>query len=193
MTEGPAPAARAEWAVFGGSFDPPHLGHVLVAAYALAGQGVERVLVTPTAAHAFGKRLSSFEHRVRMCELAFEPLRHVELCTLERELPPPNFTLTTLQALSARHPDVQLRLLVGSDLQRETHAWHEFDAIKTLAPPLWIARSGYEPAGSALAIPDISSTEIRRRLAAGESTSGLLSRNVADYIRNHDLYRDRSS
>jgi nicotinate-nucleotide adenylyltransferase len=175
--------------VFGGSFDPPHVAHVLAAAYVLAAHGVARVLVTPTAAHAFGKKLSSFEHRVRMCELAFAPLRDVELCSIERSLPQPNYTLTTLQALAARYPDVQLRLVLGSDLKRETHAWHDFDNIRALAPPLWVSRQGHESVGSEPALPEVSSTEIRRRLSTGEPTSGLLPVAVADYIREHGLYR----
>jgi nicotinate-nucleotide adenylyltransferase len=179
---------KSEWAVFGGSFDPPHVAHVLAAAYALAAHGVARVLVTPTAAHAFGKRLSSFEHRLRMCELAFAPLRGVEVCAIERELSQPSYTLYTLQALAARHPDVQLRILLGSDLRAETHAWHDFAGIAALAPPLWVGRQGHASAGAEPALPDISSTEVRRRLIAGESTTGLLSPAVADYIREHDLY-----
>jgi nicotinate-nucleotide adenylyltransferase len=155
----------------------------------LAAHGIERVLVTPTAAHAFGKRLSSFEDRVAMCELAFAHVRSVELCTIERELPEPNYTLHTLQALAARYPDVRLRLLVGSDLQRETHAWHDFASIMKLAPPLWIARQGSTAIDGEPAIPDISSTEIRRRLATAEPTTGLLSPGVAEYIRSHGLYR----
>ena len=180
---------RVEWAVFGGSFDPPHAAHVMAAAYVLAAHGVARVLVTPTAAHAFGKRLSSFEDRLRMCELAFAPLRDVELCPIERSLPQPNYTLTTLQALAAQHPDVQLRLVLGTDLKAETHAWHDFDSIRALAPPLWVSRQGHEADSGDPALPDISSTEIRRRLLAGESTTGLLSPAVADYIRDHGLYR----
>jgi nicotinate-nucleotide adenylyltransferase len=182
-------AARVEWAVFGGSFDPPHVGHVLVAAYVLAAHGVERVLVTPTAAHAFGKKLASFEDRLKMCELAFAPLRAIELCPIERDLPQPNYTLHTLRALAARHPDVQLRLIAGSDLRRETHAWHDFESITKLAPPLWIARQGNDPTPGEPAIPDISSTEIRRKIAADESTAGLLSPAVSAYIRTHQLYR----
>lgn len=179
---------KTEWAVFGGSFDPPHVAHVLAAAYVLAAHGVARVLVTPTAAHAFGKRLTSFEHRLRMCELAFAPLRAVETCAIERELPQPSYTLNTLQALAARYPDVQLRIVLGADLQAETHAWHDFAGICAISPPLWIGRQGHvSPAGEP-ALPDISSTEVRRRLIAGETTTGLLSPAVADYIRDHDLY-----
>lgn len=179
----------AQWAVFGGSFDPPHVGHVLVAAYVLASQPIERVLVTPTAAHVFGKKLSSFEDRLKMCELAFEPLRGVELCTIERELPEPNYTVQTLQALAARYPNVRLRLLLGSDLQRETHAWHDFDGIQALAPPLWVARQAGEPIAGEPAMPDISSSDIRHRIATGMRTTGRLSPSVADYIRSHGLYR----
>ncbi len=182
--------------MFGGSFDPPHVAHTLAAAYVLTAHAVDRVLVTPTAAHPFGKRLVSFEHRLQMCALAFAPLAQVELCEIERELPQPNLTLNTLTALAARHPDVQLRLLVGTDLRRETHAWHDFGSIEVLAPPLWVARAGagadHEPGEALVALPDISSTEIRRRLAAGEPTSGLLAPAVADYIRAHGLYRDVS-
>jgi nicotinic acid mononucleotide adenylyltransferase len=66
------------------------------------------------------------------------PLRDVELCMIERSPPQPNYTLTTLQALAARHPDVQLRLVLGTDLEAETHAWHDFDTIRALAPPLGV-------------------------------------------------------
>jgi len=183
---------KPEWAVFGGSFDPPHVAHALAAAYVLIAHAVERVLVTPTAAHPFGKRLVSFEHRLQMCALAFAPLEQVQLCEIERELPQPNLTLNTLTALAARHPDVQLRLLVGTDLKRETHAWHDFGSIEVLAPPLWVARQGHETGDTLVALPDISSTEIRRRLAADEPTDGLLAPGVAEFIRTHGLYRDVS-
>lgn len=178
------------WAVFGGSFDPPHVAHTLVAAYVRAAYPIRRVLVTPTGAHVFGKQLVPFQHRVAMCELAFRELRGVELSTIEEQLPKPSLTLNTLQALHARHPEVTLRLVLGTDLQAETHAWHDFDSVAALAPPLWIERQGYGAGDTRLALPDISSSEVRRRLGAGESTEGYLSPTVADYIRQHGLYRD---
>ena len=184
------PHSRVQWAVFGGSFDPPHLGHTLVAAYVLAAHAIERVLVTPTAAHAFGKRLAGFDDRLAMCELAFAAIRSVELCAVERDMPQPNYTLNTLQALAQKHPHVQLRLVLGTDLLRETHAWHDFDSVAALAPPAWVARQGHAPPPGVPAIPDIRSTEIRRRIAARESTEGLITPAVADYIRAHGLYRD---
>jgi nicotinate-nucleotide adenylyltransferase len=178
-----------EFGVFGGSFDPPHVGHTLLASYVLSAFGLERVLVVPTYVHAFGKVMAPFEDRLRMCELAFGELSRVSICDIERALPQPNLTLNTLQALVQRHPGVQLRLLIGSDIVHETHAWHDFASIEKLAPPLVVQRQGHpalEPKQPAL--PEVSSTEVRRRIAAGESTLGWVSPAVAGYARGHGLY-----
>lgn len=179
-----------EFAVYGGSFDPPHIAHGLAVSMALSAHGVERVLVVPTYAHAFNKQLSAFEDRLRMCELAFAHLRGVEICSIERDLPTPSLTLRTLQALAARHPEVQLRLLVGSDILTESHAWHDFAAVERLAPPIVIERQGFpahDPTQPAL--PAVSSSEVRRRVQAGESTHGWVSPLVERFIQAHQLYR----
>jgi nicotinate-nucleotide adenylyltransferase len=176
------------FAVFGGSFDPPHVAHTLVATYVLAAHPIERVLVVPTFAHAFGKALSPFEHRLRMCELAFDDLRRVEVSSIERELPTPSLTLRTLEALTRQHPAVQLRLVIGSDLLAETAAWHDFERIRELAPPLVVQRQGYAHDVTEPALPDVSSTEIRRRLRSAESAAGLLCSSVELYARTHGLY-----
>ena len=179
-----------EFGVFGGSFDPPHIGHVLLAAYALSAHRLERILVVPTFAHAFGKPLSPFEDRLHMCELAFADLRRIELSNIEQQLPVPSRTVRTLEALAERYPGAQLRLLMGSDLVPETHGWYQFARVAQLAPLLVVQRSGHaggddqEPA-----LPNVSSTEIRRRLGAGVSTQGLLNPRVDDYARAHGLYR----
>lgn len=176
-------------AVFGGSFDPPHVAHTLVAAYVLASYAVDRVLVVPTASHALGKQLTAFEHRVRMCELAFADLARASVSTIESELPAPSYTLRLLEALAARHPGSQLRLVIGSDLLAETHAWHRFDQVVALAPTLIVERQGYERPGiTAPALPKISSGDLRERLQSGQSTEGLLSPRVAEYIAQHRLY-----
>ena len=119
--------------VFGGSFDPPHLGHTLLAAYALTAYELERVIVVPTFAHPFAKQLSAFEDRMRMCELAFADLRKLEISDIEQQLPVPSLTLNTIEALSKLHSGVQLRLLIGSDLTAQTSSWHAF--ARVAAPP----------------------------------------------------------
>lgn len=181
---------RVEFGVYGGSFDPPHIAHALAINVALMGYGLERVLVVPAYQHAFAKKLTDFEDRLRMCELAFKHLRQVEICDIERELPPPSYTLHTLQALAARHPEVQLRLLIGTDILIETHNWHDFAGVSRLAPPLIVERQGYPPHDADQPVlPAVSSSEIRRRLQAGENTRGWLSPSVEEYIRAHGLYR----
>lgn len=175
-------------AVYGGSFDPPHVAHTLVCAYVLAAHEVERVLVVPTRSHPFDKPLAPYEHRLRMCELAFADLRRVELSDVERELPQPSLTLRTLEALQARLPGTALRLVIGSDLLRETASWHAFEAVAALAPPLVVGRAGFPEPGGGPLLPEVSSTEVRRRLRAGLATDGLLSPTVAAYAREHALY-----
>ena len=181
--------SAVEVGVFGGSFDPPHAGHVLLASLALCAHGLERVLVVPTHTHAFGKRLTSLDDRLRMCELAFAHLPAVEILDIERDLPAPNYTLHTLRALQQRYPFAQLRLLIGADIMPEAHAWHEFASIERLAPPIVIERQGY-PASDPdqPALPAISSSEIRRRIQHGLETRGWLAPAVERYIRSRALY-----
>jgi nicotinate-nucleotide adenylyltransferase len=175
-------------AIYGGSFDPPHVAHTLVCAYVLAAYRIDRVLLVPTAQHPFDKQLAPFEHRVRMCELAMRDLRRVEICRIEEQLATPSLTLRTLEALQQRHPQARLRLVIGSDLLAETAAWHKFDQVAALAPPIVVQRAGHAGPAAGPALPDISSTEVRRRLRAGESTEGLVDPQVADYARTHGLY-----
>jgi len=180
-------------AIYGGSFDPPHLAHTLACAYVLSAHRVDELLVVPTAQHPFDKRLSPFSHRIRMCELAMRDLRRVEICAIEEELATPSLTLNTLRALQQRHPDARLRLVIGSDLLSESHAWHKFDEIVALASPIVVQRAGHTTVAGAPALPDISSTEVRRRLQAGEDTEDLLDPQVAEYVRAHGLYRPRAA
>jgi nicotinate-nucleotide adenylyltransferase len=176
-------------AMYGGSFDPPHLGHTLVCAYVLAACGVDRLLVVPVGQHPFDKRVSSFEDRLRMCELAFGDLRRLEVSSIEHELPGPSRTLNTLTALQARHPDAGLRLVIGSDLLAETPHWFEFERVRAIAPLIVVQREGHAtPGGLGPPLPDISSTLVRDRLRAGQPTDGLLNPAVAAYAQAHRLY-----
>ncbi len=182
-------------AVYGGSFDPPHIAHVLAAVYALKIAGFERVLVVPVFEHAFRKRLTPFEHRVRMCERSFAGIAGVEVCTVERELPAPSLTLHTIEHLASAHPDWGLRILIGSDVLGDTAKWHAFDKISAIAPPYVVARPGYpHPSAHAALLPDVSSTRIREALASRGSLdsdallASTLPSAVLAYIGEHGLY-----
>jgi nicotinate-nucleotide adenylyltransferase len=182
--------ARRELAVFGGSFDPPHLGHVLLAAYALSMSRVERVLVVPVFEHAFGKALSAFDHRVAMCKLAFRDLARVDVCELERELGGTSRTLRLLDALAQRFPAHRLRLLIGTDILVESSRWHAFEEISRRAPLLVAARAGYEGAATARTpvLPEISSSAVRDALQQGRDVSDWVPVSVREYLQEHALY-----
>lgn len=187
---------RKSVAIYGGSFDPPHVSHVLAAVYALKVGGFDRVLVVPVFEHAFHKQLTAFEHRTRMCELAFAGIERVEVSPVERDLATPSLTLRTLEHLASQHPDWDMRLLVGSDVLGETSKWHAFERVSQLAPPYVVARPGYEhPHSRAALLPDVSSTRIREALAtpSDPEQEALLAasvpRCVLAYIAEHALYR----
>lgn len=180
-------------AVFGGSFDPPHVSHVMLAAYVLSVGEVDRLLVVPSWQHPLDKRArSSFDHRHRMCELAFELLKGVDVSRIEEELGGRSYTLRTLEELARRHPGTRLRLVMGADILGEVDHWHRFDRVAELAPPLVVGRAGVEVPGCwnvlPVELPPISSTAIRERLGRGESVRGLVPSSVLAHAAQHRLY-----
>jgi len=176
-------------AVFGGSFDPPHLGHVLAATWVLSTASVDALWVIPAYDHAFDKELTPFAHRLKMAELAFAPLREVTVSDLEARMGGESFTVHTLERLREEHPDDRWRLVIGSDLVEQIPRWHEGHRIEELAELLVVGRGGHGRDGDALLMPEVSSTEVRRRLRAGEPADALVPRAVLDYAREQGLYR----
>ncbi len=182
--------------VFGGSFNPPHVGHVLAAAYALAVHAIDRVLVVPVYHHPFRKELAPFQHRVAMAELAMAELAGVAVSAIERELDGEGRTLHTLEALAAREPGWRMRLIVGADVLADRDKWHRFERVEALAPLIVLGRAGFrEREAPAPLLPEVSSTAIRAALAAGERARivELVPKRVLAYIEAHGLYRAADS
>ena len=190
---GPARAAPGkEVALLGGSFNPPHVAHLMAAWWARETQAVSEVWLLPSYRHPFGKALAAFEDRVRMCELAARGLRGVHVCAAEAELaddPLVGKTARTLEHLRAKHPSHRFALVVGADILPETPKWYRWDRVQELARILVVGREGYPPVPGAPTLPAISSTEIRARLARGEDVTGLVPRKVAEYAIEKGLYR----
>ena len=186
-------------ALFGGSFNPPHAAHQLVALYVLETQPVDEVWFVPVYAHVFGKALAPFEHRVAMCELAIAALGpRVKISRAEETLAQaPDFqgsrTLDLVEHLRDAHPEVTLRFIVGSDILADAAKWYRWDDIVAMAPLIVIGRAGHLPDGSTatgVTMPEISSTHIRAALAAGrEDLASLLPASVLRYIAEHRLYQ----
>jgi nicotinate-nucleotide adenylyltransferase len=181
---------------FGGSFDPPHVAHVLAAAYVLSLDSIERLLVVPVFDHALKRSRAPFEERLEMCRTALGWLPNVEVSPIEAQLGQPSLTLRTLQALKSDHPEWELRLVIGSDVLFETQKWHAFEQVAALAPPLVLGRVGapHELAGPAL-LPDISSSRIRALLRTRDQASAaaelacLVPGAVLSFIEQRGLYR----
>lgn len=183
-------------AYYGGSFNPPHVAHVLAASYVLSCFDVDALLVVPVFSHPFDKALAPFEQRAQMCELAFERLRGVEVSRVEATLPEPSYTLSTLRHLASSRPADRFALVIGSDVLFERAKWHAFDEIVALAPPIVLGRAGFEhPEAPVSVLPEVSSTRIRELLRAADSESterelrALVPGRVLRHIREHGLYR----
>ena len=188
-SEGQAPRRVA---FFGGSFNPPHVGHVLAVIYALATAPVDEVMVVPVYRHPFSKELAPFADRLAMSTLAMGWLPRVTVSSIEEGLGGDSLTLRTLQHLRAAQPSWQLRLLIGADVLGDLPKWHQWETIRSLAPPLVLGRRGVSRADApAPILPCVSSTEIRALLRAGAvgEASALIPANVLDYILANDLYR----
>lgn len=161
--------------VYGGSFNPPHVGHGMVAEWLLWTERVDEVWLLPAFAHAFDKALAPFEERVAWCEALAGALGpQVKVCPIEAELPAPSYTVNTLTALAARHPEHQLQLVLGADNLSTLHLWRQWDELAARFSPIFVGRVGHPEIPDAPSFPAVSSTEIRARLAAGQPIDHLV-------------------
>jgi len=178
-------------AIYGGSFDPPHLGHVLSVAWALSATDIDALWIVPTWKHVFDKQHgATFEERHAMCELAFAPFRDVQVSDVERRLGGVSRTLETLDALENENPDTLFRLLIGADVLPTTDRWYRWKEVVKIAPPIVIGRQGYPvPEGCPISIPNINSTDIRTGLSNSANIGGLVPSAVIEHIRSRDLYQ----
>lgn len=186
--------------LFGGSFDPVHHGHLIVARAVAEAAGLAEVRFVPAREQPFktGRHGAPAGDRAAMLELAVagEPGFRVERLELER--PGPSYTVDTLRALRAREPAVRFALLVGADAARELGQWREAEALPGLATLMVFARPGAAvpaglPAGTVVVEApqvDISATAVRARVRAGRSVRYLVPDAVAAYVAAHRLYRD---
>ncbi len=174
-------------ALYGGSFNPPHLGHAQVVLHLLHA-GFDEVWAIPVASHPFGKELASFEHRLRMLQLALEDFgSRVRVCDVEATLPAPSWTVNTVEHLVARHPECRFSLALGED-QRQLDSWHRIEDLRRLVPFVFVRRGIWRFGDPVPSVPDYSSAEIRRRLAAGQMPEGWMHARVCAYIRRENLY-----
>ncbi len=177
-----------EIALFGGSFDPPHVGHLLAAAYVLAVEPVDELWLVPVLAHPLGKQLAApYGHRVALCEALARQLPRARVSRAEEESGRTR-TVDLLEYLAGKHPGTRWALVLGTDLNGERAQWKQFDRIQQLARIVTVQRGGYTTERG-VALPEVSSTQVRALLESGGDASHLVPRAVLDAIRAAGTYR----
>ncbi len=189
--------------VFGGAFDPPHLGHLQVIEDVLQHDLADEVWLVPTGKHDFDKNMTADEHRVRMLEILIENLpgklgNRVKINTSELSSEEVNQTIDTLDVFSEKYPQHEFYWLMGSDNLKRFDEWNEHERIIKDYQTLIYPRKGYEPEpwyeGLTLleeARPvNVSSTEIRQQMRRKKKVSGLVLPEIEAYIQQHNLYQN---
>ena len=183
--------------VLGGTFDPPHVGHLLAASDAFEALALDRLLFIPAAAHPFkGDSVGATpQQRLQMLALLIANDVRFGIDTIEIERPGLSYTVDTLTDLARRHPDAQRFFLIGEDLVDQVATWRAPERLPELAEIVVLAR-GVTPETAPTRFRrvgtrrvDVSSTEIRARARAGLSLHGFVPDPVAAYIRDAGLYR----
>ena len=179
-----------EVALLGGSFNPPHVGHLVAVHYVWATQPVDEVWLLPSYRHPFGKPLAPFEHRLRMCQLLAEDASGwLKVSDVERDVPGDGRTVDVLEHLRRRHPEHAFTVVIGSDLLPDLPKWKDVDRIEQMATVLVLHRAGHSsPRAFGPPLAEVSSTEIRERLARGDAPVDLVPRRVLAYARQHGVY-----
>ncbi len=175
--------------IYGGSFNPPHVGHAMVAGWLRWTEQVDAVWLLPTWKHAFGKDLAPWESRLRMCEALAGCLgTWARVEPIEADLGGTSYTVDTLSALSERHPEHAFRLVVGADVRAQAHLWRSWDTIAARWPPIVVGREGFGDADGAPRFPEVSSTDLRARLRAGVDVHGWIPAGVLRVLHDEGLY-----
>lgn len=197
--------------IFGGSFDPVHYGHLLLADSCREQCNLDRVLLIPAAVapHKRNDAVADAKHRVAMLELAIAGDEGLHVDTTEIDRGGVSYTVDTLAAVAEKHSEDELFLLVGADTLNDLPSWREPRRVCELALPVAVTRAGSPPpdyqalAGVATAervaamrdchvempLIELSSTDLRNRVASGKSLRYRTPRAVEKYIETHEIYR----
>ena len=186
--------------ILGGTFDPPHLGHLVAAQDACSALSLERLIFVPAAEppHKRDRVVTPAALRLEMLQVAAGDNPSFEISTIELERPGPSYTIATLRELKGQHPEASLHLLIGVDQVREFWTWREPREILEISSVVMLARAGSEQAEEKAdfvrqIVPvtriDVSSTLVRSRVSAGQAIRYLVPDQVIEIIEREGLYR----
>jgi nicotinate-nucleotide adenylyltransferase len=184
-------------AIYGGTFDPVHHAHLILARQAIETLNLDKVILVPAAISPLKKAapVASGEVRLAMLRAAIkgEPEFEVDECELLRA--PPSYTIDTVEEIRRRDSSATIYCLIGEDNVEELPRWRRFAELEKLARFVVLDRSGRQPSHSYPLIRrriDISATEIRQRVAQNESIRYLVPDSVEEIIQREKLYREQS-
>jgi nicotinate-nucleotide adenylyltransferase len=190
-------------AIFGGSFDPPHIGHLLAASDAFEQLSLDRLVLVPAATQPLkaGRAAAAATQRLEMTRLLVQGDDRFEVSSVEVDRGGLSFTVDTLMHFATRYPTAERFLLVGADVLGSFAQWKEPERILELARLVLLERQSDAPAAPVTLhnrevrrLPtrriDVSSTEIRERVRAGQSIRGFVPDAVAAYVDRSGLYRE---
>lgn len=195
--------------LFGGTFDPPHVGHLILASEAQSQLELTRLLwtVTPDPPHKQDQFITLLQHRLAMVKLAIQHNPFFELSDIELERPGPHYTVDTIKLLAEQNPNAEIVPIIGSDSLHDLPTWHQPQEILYAAH--WVGvmrRPGEETNLQALErelpgisskihyvdapLLEIASREIRERVVTGKPFRYYLPLPVYEYIEQHHLYQE---
>jgi nicotinate-nucleotide adenylyltransferase len=184
--------------ILGGTFDPVHVAHLVVAVEARYALALDRLLlvVAPQPWQKHGSVIAPATARHAMVEAAVADIPGLEASRIELEREGPTYTIDTVETLRAQQPDADVALVVGSDVAASIATWHRADELCALVTLAIVARDGESPTAPAgwqaqtVSMPrlDVSSTDIRERVASGRPIDGLVPASVVRVIRERGLY-----
>jgi nicotinate-nucleotide adenylyltransferase len=177
-------------ALLGGSFNPPHIGHLQAAVYLRSVMAVNEVWLVPSFHHPFGKPLTSFEHRVAMCQrMADDYSTWLKVSLVESQVGGEGRTIELLHHLLPKYADTSFSFVIGTDIVADLPKWKSWNEIQALVKVIVLNRAGH-PDSSGIGPPmiEISSSEIRESVKCSKSVSALVPKDVDDYIKQHQLF-----
>ncbi len=187
--------------IFGGSFNPVHIAHLILASTIRRECGLDSVwfMISPLNPFKTGDRsLIDDRRRLDMLKLAVDPAPGLEVCDIELSMPRPSYTVDTLRRISELYPDDRFSLIIGADNWNSFNRWRDPDEILSMVDRIYVyPRPGHEisapmpPKATVVDTPllEISSTAIRKLIAAGEEVNFVVTDTVYKYIVKHNLYR----
>ncbi len=197
-------------AVFGGSFDPVHNGHVNLVKQIYGSVNIDEIIIMPAGISPFKQNMervpASGKQRYEMCKLAFADMSYVTVSDYEISLPEVSYTVNTVRHLKEQYPTDELFLIIGSDMLLSFHRWRNFEEILSVCGLIAASRESgqsdldelekqaetLKKHGSVTVVPidtfEVSSTEIRKKIKNSSDISCYVPQNVVKYIMKNDLY-----